>query len=189
MSTAAASPPHRSGSAIVLSLGFWGCVFGATVLFGSVALAPRVVEWHDLQRRFATRQGELLTLQGENDRLNHVVTGLRSDAAFARSIARHELRGAPSAPRTVTLSDDLRFDPRQPAADPIDVAYTEPWYLPILAELVQSPTRRIRWSMLAAGLLAFGFVFLHEHAGSRAVGRLLGAPFRWCAVRYASRPR
>jgi hypothetical protein len=34
--------------------------------------------------------------------------------------------------------------------------------------------------------LMFGFVFLHEHAGSRAVGRVLRVPVAWLGKRYAA---
>lgn len=174
----AASRPVSPASGLVLSCGFWACVAAAGVLFGSVALAPRAVERSRLERSFADRQSELLTLQANVANLERVAAALRQQPAAGGTATTN-----PGSALAVDAS--LRFDPRAPSIEPIDVTYEEPWYLPILTGLCDSPERRLRWSLLAAGLLTFGFVFLHEHAGSRSVGRTLLLPLRSLARRYS----
>ncbi len=181
------SAPVRPFSGLVLSLGFWGCLFAAAVLFGCVSLAPRLVERAGLERNFADRQGELLTLQGEVARLDRVATGLRDDVSFAAMVARHELQQPAGTVWRLPVQGGLHYDPRVLPPEPVDVTYHEPWYLPILVSLAERPERRLRWSLLASALLMFGFVFLHDHAGSRAVGAALVAPVRRLARRYIRR--
>lgn len=184
LSVTATTPAVRPAGAIVLSAGFWGCLVAASVLFGTVALAARVVEHARLERETAERQSELLTLNRDVMHLERVVRGLQSDASFAQTVARHALGRRPAGAIALPVGGKLRYDPREAAPDPIDVTWQAPWYLPILASVATSPQRQQRWSLIAAGLLAFGFVFLHENAGSRAAGRALAAPLVWLGRRY-----
>ncbi|MFV0444329.1 MAG: hypothetical protein ACK5Q5_12235 [Planctomycetaceae bacterium] len=172
---------------LVLSLGFWGCLIAAGALFGAVSLAAKVVCREDLVRDHAHRQGELLTLQREVQHLQQVANELRSDSRLAASVARQAWPFEPNHLVSIPLTGELQHDPRQLPPDPIDVVYEEPIYLPLLQSLADSPRRRWRWSFLAAGLLVFGFVFLHENAGSRALGRALIAPGVWLGRRYSAR--
>ena len=174
----------RSRGAFVLSIGFWACVAAAAVLFGSVALAARIVENSQLQRDTARRQSALLTLSGDVEHLQRVVTALQSDAELVGTISRHELPDHLDETSAIRLHGRLRHDPRTVPPEPVDVAWEAAWYLPILESLATSPQRRLRWSLTAAALLVFGFVFLHENAGSRLVGRTIAAPLRWLGNRY-----
>jgi hypothetical protein len=177
-------PAVRPVGGLVLTIGFWGCLVAAGGLFAAVSLAPRVVVREQLEREAAARQSELLTLAQEIGRLELVARGLGEDSPLAAAVARSELQRSPAGVRTLPVPERLRHDPRDAAPEPIDVTYEEPLYLPVLQSLAQSPERRLRWSLAAAGLLLFGFVFLHEHAGSRAVGRMLIAPIGWLGRRY-----
>lgn len=183
-STSADRPPIRAGGGLVLTIGFWSCLLAAGGMFSAVSLAPRVVVREQLERESAARQSELLTLAQEIGRLELVARGLAEDSPLAASVARNELQRSPAGVRAIPVPERLRHDPRDAAPEPVDVTYEEPLYLPVLQSLAQSPVRRLRWSLAAAGLLLFGFVFLHEHAGSRAVGRMLSAPFCWLGRRY-----
>jgi hypothetical protein len=148
-----------------------------------------LVERAALQQSFASRQSELLTLQGEVSQLRRVRAGLEQDEAFLRAVARHELH-APSRAIAIPVEAPLRHDPRTRPPEPVDVHYEEPSYLPILTALVESPGRRLRWSLMAAALLLFGFACLHEEAGSRAIGGALraAAGAAWRRYRRTDRP-
>ena len=169
-----------------MSVGFWGCLVAAAGLFGAVSLSPRVVEREGLERDYAARQSELLTLQREVAQLERVAARLVENSTLTAAVARHELQRSPVGVRTLAVPERLRHDPRDAAPVPIDVTYDEPVYLPVLQSLAASPERRLRWSLLAAGLLTFGFAFLHAGAGSRAVGRMVASPVRWLGRRYRS---
>jgi hypothetical protein len=112
------------------------------------------------------------------------VEGLRQDAGFRSAIARHELRSTGESAVALTVAAPLRHDPRTAPPEPVDVFPSEEWYLPLLGAIAASPARQLKMSLTAAALLAFGFVFLHEQAGSRLAGRVLAAPWRALRRRY-----
>jgi hypothetical protein len=186
--TDAPAPPNTAPGAWLLSLGFWSCVFAASALWGAVSLAPRLVDRHDLERRFAERQGQLLTLHGDIEQMRMVRKELERQSEFTATVARHELRQTPPSVDVLPVSPELRHDAREARPAPVDILYDAPWYLPVLRRLAASDELRTRWSLWAAGLLLFGFVFLHENAGTRAVVRLALAPFRGLARRYRVTP-
>lgn len=177
----------RTASGIILSLGFWCCFAAAAVLFGAVSLSSRLMERHRLEQQFARRQGDLLTLQREVDHLEAVVRALEAEGRLTRSVALHELRQAPRGVAAIPVEERLRYDPREADVTPVDVDHADPWYLFILRALAESPERRWGWGLVSAGLLVFGFVLLHEQAGSRTVWFLVTQPLRYGLRRYQQR--
>lgn len=184
------SPPTgRSWEGVILSIGFWACAGCAAVLFGAVSLAPRVVERARLERDYFARQSELVDLQGEVQHLERLVQQLERAGAGALQ------EGADRRPRegvdrgvSLPLSDELKHDPRHAPVESAGVPYSDPWYVSILAGVAASRERQRDWSLLAGGLLLFGFVFLHEQAGSRCLARSVVTPCGWLVRRYWKPP-
>jgi hypothetical protein len=168
----------------VLSIGFWSCLAASAVLFATVTLAPRWVARHDLKLEYNARQVRLLAVDAELQQLARVAEGLEHDPKFAAAVARHELRD-PAEGELLPIDAALHYDLRARPVETVDFANNDAWYLPILRRLASSPELQRLWYGLAAGLLVFGFVFLHEHAGSRALTHAMTAPFRVFVSRYA----
>jgi hypothetical protein len=178
---------HLSLSGLVLSLGFWAALFAAAAIVGVVSLGPRWVRKIELERTYLERQVELVDLQQEVRRLESLADRLASDRVAARRIDPHravEMSRPGRAATAIELSPELRHDPRAATTHGPAVEWSDPWYLPLLQRLNDSPRAQAGACLVAAGLLLFGFVFLHENAGAATAGRALVMPFASLGGRY-----
>lgn len=179
MSTASIVPPrplHPFWSGL-FSLLFWVCLLTATVLYAGVALSPKIVAWRAWDREYRANQLELVALESKTTQLEQVVTALQNDPHFAAELIRLEFDAQSPGEEVIPVSGRLAFQPQ--ATVPEEVAAlrvrTQPWETWIDA-LATQPVLRRTCLAAAAGLVLFGFTFLHDRRSTR--GRSL-----WQAVR------
>ncbi len=152
------APPERS---ILVPLAFWMCLLSSAALFASVALAPRLVEWHELHLATLQRQQQLVQLERHIQHLEKVVHALEFDPHFQSEVIRREI-GGPTEGESIPLEKSLTVDVAMPAVEGPNVPLVVPWYIPIFQTL-SVPTdwrRRLLW--VSAGLCLFAFVALRE---------------------------
>ncbi|MEZ6058457.1 MAG: hypothetical protein R3C01_17285 [Planctomycetaceae bacterium] len=170
----------------LLSIAFWGTLVVASGLFAIVVLAPRVVAHASLEREFYTAHRELVTIQQEVRHLERVERALKEDPRFLAEVARQELDAGRSHDLLLSVGSELQFDARLPQLDDDLPEYVEPWYVHPLTALNADAALRQQLCLIAAGLLIFGFVLLHDGPGPRRVVELLAEPIRQLLVRYHS---
>lgn len=141
------SEPQRS---ILIPLAFWMCLLSSAVLFASIALAPRIVEWHALRLATVDRQQQLVRVERQIQQLEKVTHALEYDPQF-----REELAAGGFSSRELLTTD----------VETPNVPLTVPWYIPVLRALSASGEWRRRVLWLAAGLCVFAFVALRDSAG------------------------
>lgn len=153
-----APTPERS---ILISLAFWMCLLSSAALFAAVALAPRLVEWHELHLATLERQQQLVELERHIQQLEKVVHALEFDPHFQAEVIRREI-GGPFEGELFPLDKSLTVDASLPNVAGPNVPLVVPWYIPIFQTL-SIPTdwrRRVLW--VSAGLCLFAFVALRE---------------------------
>jgi hypothetical protein len=177
---------HRESplAGAALSIGFWLCLLIAGGLFAAASLAPRVIHRANLRSEFAARQSELLTLQSEVSRLAEVERALKGNGTLSVRMATRDLASNDRG-WSVRVSEPLRFDVRTVPTPVETPRQKEPWHLSLARRLNRSPEMRRWWLLCADGLVAFGFIFLHESAGSRAMRGVALWPVRKLAARYS----
>ena len=157
-----ASLPERS---ILISLAFWLCLLSSGALFAAVALAPRLVEWHELHLAILERQQQLVELEQHTQHLEKVVQALESDPHFQAEVTRREI-GGPAEGEVIPVEKSLTVDVTLPTVESPNVPLVVPWYIPILRTL-SAPSdwrRRVLW--VSAGLCLLAFVALREREPS-----------------------
>lgn len=150
--------PERS---ILIPLAFWMCLLSSAVLFAAVALAPRLVEWHELHLATLERQQQLVELEHHIQHLERVAHAMEFDPHFQSEVIQREI-GGPSEGESIPLDKSLTVDVTLPVVASPNVPLVVPWYLPILQTL-SVPTdwrRRVLW--VSAGLCLLAFVALRE---------------------------
>ncbi len=158
-----AAPTKNSATerSILVPLAFWMCLLSSAALFASVALAPRLVEWHELHLATLARQQQLVELEQHIQHLEKVVHALEYDPHFQSEVTRREI-GGPVEGELIPIEKSLTVDVSLPAVEGPNVPLVVPWYIPILRTLsVPSDwRRRVLWA--SAGLCLLAFVALRE---------------------------
>ena len=154
-STQLSPPSERS---ILVSVAFWLCLLSSAALFASVSLAPRLVEWHELQLSTIDRQQQLeLHVQ----HLEKVVHALEHDPHFREEVARREI-GDDAGDHSIPLDKSLTVDMTAPRTSGPNVPLVVPWYIPILKTLAVPSDWRRRVLWISAGLCLIAFVGLRD---------------------------
>lgn len=161
-STPPSPPVERS---ILVSVAFWLCLLSSAVLFASVSLAPRLVEWHELQLSTIDRQQQLIELELHIQHLDKVVYALEHDPHFREEIARREIGGG-AGDGSIPLDKSLTVDMTAPRTSGPNVPLVVPWYIPILKTLSVPSDWRRRVLWISAGLCLIAFVVLREREQS-----------------------
>ncbi len=155
------SPPSPDRSLLV-PLAFWACLLAAALLFASVALAPKIVAWQELDLETIEQQQQLLMLEQQLQHLEKVVYSLEHDKRFQAEVARREIGGYETGTEIIPVAPALRVDVRLPRIESPNVPLVVPWYVPILRTLA-TPTdwrRRVLWT--AAGFCLVAFTLLRD---------------------------
>ena len=146
------------------------CLLSSAALFASVALAPRLVEWHELDLSTLDRQQQLVELELHIQHLEKVVHALEFDPHFQAEVIRREI-GGPEVGETIPLKKLLTVDLALPQIKAPNVPLVVPWYIPILKTLSVPSNWRRRVLWLSAGFCLLAFVALREREPAPPLGR------------------
>jgi len=142
---------------------FWPVLLVAAALHAGVVLSPAIVESMELDRAYGARTEALARLEEQAAQLQRMEQALVSDGGFRSRIALSETGVPfPEGQVRISLSDDLRFDPREtPAAAAFaPPERVHPWYEPLARDLGERGTLRNRCIGGAMILCLMAFVFL-----------------------------
>jgi len=181
------SPPSETQSSAVwaVSLAFWIVLLSASLMYGSVALAPRLFAWMEIRHDFINNAHQLQALETEVDYLERVQEALQSDPAFVRRLASAAIAEDLGDGEVVPVSGTLIFgsgDQLQQRLPAIEE--------PIGADLVHrfASDRRLRSALLTSAtlLVVFAFTVLNGTGGwfVRVVIQLSQAAVRLPLARY-----
>ena len=161
----AAQPTPPVEPSILVSIAFWMCLLSSAALFASVSLAPRLVEWHELQLSTIDRQQQLVELEMHVQHLDQVVYALEHDPHFRAEVTRREI-GSGVDDGSIPLDKSLTVDMTAPRTSGPNVPLVVPWYIPILKTLSVPSDWRRRVLWISAGLCLIAFVGLREREQS-----------------------
>ena len=147
---------------------FWVCLIVAAALYAPCVLAGRIVAWSELQQTYQHNQAMLIAEQQRVQHLQRVADALETDPAFAKRIARAELRAAQPGTTVIGLPPELNRDPRIPLAETAIAPPVEPWHLPFFRRIAADVKLRRNLLLAAAGVFLFGFLVFRERAPSAA---------------------
>lgn len=160
------SPPAETSSSVVwaVSLAFWITLLVAALMYGTVALAPRLYAWMQVRHEFMTNAHQLQALESEVDYLERVDHALETDPAFVRRMASTAIGADADQTEVIPVSGSLVFgssDQLQSRLPDVE----QPW----AADLVQrlAADRQLRTLLLttACVMVVFAFTVLNGTGG------------------------
>jgi len=150
-----------------VSLLFWSMLLIAALMYGLVALAPRLFAWIENRHDFITNAHQLQALETEIDYLERVRDALESDPDFVRRLANASIDEDISETEIIPVSGTLIFGSEDQLQDRMPVVEA-----PVGTWLVQrfASDRQLRHGvMMSASLLVvFAFTVLNG-TGERLV--------------------
>ena len=160
------SPPSETHSSAVwaVSLAFWITLLIAALMYGCVALAPRLFSWIEIRHDYLTNAHQLQALESEVDYLERVRDALESDPEFVRRMAAASIAEDVGEAEVIPVSGTLIFgseDQLQKRMPEIEE--------PVGALLVQkfATDRQLRHGLLlsASLMVVFAFTVLNGTGG------------------------
>ena len=181
------SPPSETQSSAVwaVSLVFWMTLLIASLMYGSVALAPRLFAWMEIRHDFIRNAHQLQALETEVDYLERVHEALKSDPAFVRRLTSAAIAEDLGDGEVIPVSGTLIFG----SGDQVQQRLPE-IEEPTGADLVHrfASDRRLRSVLLtlATLLVVFAFTVLNGTGGwfVRVVMQLSRAAIHLPLARY-----
>lgn len=145
----------------IISLLFWGQLLLAAVVYGAVALAPKVVTLIALRNDHLVTQAQLVWLEQQVQELQQVTEVLENDPRILQELARIDLDVTRPGETRIPLDSDLMLQSRITEQRPMMPDVTRRWYEPLVSAFaINQQLRRV--SLLSAiVLILISFTFFH----------------------------
>lgn len=168
-----------------VSLAFWMTLLIAALMYGSVALAPRLYAWIDIRHGFIQNAHQLKTLETEVDYLERVRDALESDPEFVRRMADASIAEDAGDEELIPVSGELLFGSEDQLKERMSEIDATPGTTLALRLAVDRTLRGVL--LVCAGLLViFAFTVLNGTGGRfvALVRQLVVAAIRLPFARY-----
>ena len=147
-----------------VSFAFWITLLVAAVIYGAVALAPRLYAWIQVRHEFITNAHQLQALESEVDYLERVRHALETDPDFVRRMAESSIARDVTNAEVIPVSGALVFG----SSDQLQERLPEPEQ-PAATRLIHrfAADRQLRTGLLASSglLIVFAFTVLNGTGG------------------------
>ena len=161
------SPHETSLLQWIVSFLFWGQLLVAGALCGSVAMAPKLATFVELNDEYVTAQTELVQLEQQVLELRKITESLEQHPELLEELARIDLDATRPGEEQIPLDDDLTLQSRisqQPVSVPES---TRGWYSSLLAAFANDHQLRTTSLLVAAGLVLVAFTFFQPSQAVR----------------------
>jgi cell division protein FtsB len=145
----------------VVAMIFWLLLLIVTVLYGAVALAPKLLIFSDLNDDAAQLQARLVHLERQVNELRKVVDLLENDPQVIRELARIDLDAAQPDEERIAIGPELILQSRLTTPSPLTAEVTRAWYSPFLKSFATNHKLRVTSLSVAAVLVLVSFTFFH----------------------------
>ena len=146
---------------------FWGQLMAAGILYGSVAMAPKLSTYVDLDDEYVTAQAELVQLERQVFELRKITESLEQDPGLLEELARIDLDATRPGEELIPLQDHLTLQSRVRTRYAATSQSTEQWYSPFLVAFATDHQLRTMCLFVAAGLVLVAFTFFQPSQAVR----------------------
>ena len=146
---------------------FWGQLMVAGVLYGSVAMAPKLSTYIELDDEYVTGQTELVQLERQVFELRKITASLEQDPGLLEELARIDLDATRPGEELIPLQDHLTLQSRITKHYPATSKSSEQWYSPFLIAFATDHQLRTMSLFVAAGLVLVAFTFFQPSQAVR----------------------
>lgn len=146
---------------------FWGQLLVAGGLYASVAMAPKLLTYVELDNEYVTGQTELVRLERQVFELRKITEALETDRSLLEELARIDLDASRPGEKLIPLQDNLTLQSRITRPFTPAVQSTEQWYSPFLSAFAVNYQLRTTSLLVAAVLVLVAFTFFQPSQADR----------------------
>jgi len=139
----------------------------AGILYGSVAMAPKLSACVELNNEYVTAQSELVRLERQVFELRKITESLEQDPGLLEELARIDLDATRPGEELIPLQDNLTLQSRVARPYTATLQSTEQWYQPFLTAFATDHQLRTMSLVMAAGLVLVAFTFFQPSQAVR----------------------
>ena len=151
----------------LVSFLFWGQLLFAGFLYGSVAMAPKLSTYVELDDEYVTGQTELVQLERQVFELRRITDSLEQDPGLLEELARIDLDATRPGEEQIPLHDNLTLQSRITRQNTPSAHSTGQWYSPFLTAFATDHQLRMMSLLVAAGLILVAFTFFQPSQAER----------------------
>jgi cell division protein FtsB len=146
---------------------FWGQLMVAGILYGSVAMAPKLSTYVELDDEYVAGQTELVQLERQVFELRKITESLEQDPGLLEELARIDLDATRPGEELIPLQDNLTLQSRITRQYTATSHSTGQWYSPFLIAFATDHQLRMMSLFFAAGLVLVAFTFFQPSQAER----------------------
>jgi cell division protein FtsB len=161
------SPHETSLLQWVVSFLFWGQLLLAGSLYGSVAMAPKLATYVELNDEYVAAQTQLVRLEQQVLELRKITESLERDPSLLEELARIDLDATRPGEELIPLQDDLTLQSRITTQRVTVSESSSEWYSPVLMAMATDRQLRTTSLLVAAVLVLVAFTFFQPSQAVR----------------------
>jgi cell division protein FtsB len=146
---------------------FWGQLLVAGILYGGVAMAPKLSTYVELEDEYVTGQTELVRLERQVFELRKIKESLEQDPGLLEELARINLDATRPGEKLIPLQDNLTLQSRITRQYSATSHSSGQWYSPLLTAFATDQQLRTTSLFFAAGLVLVAFTFFQPSQAER----------------------
>lgn len=136
-------------------------------LYGSVAMAPKLTTYVELDDEYVTAQTELVQLERQVFELRKITDSLEQDPGLLEELARINLDATRPGEEQIPLQDNLTLQSRITRQYVATSQSSSQWYSPFLTAFATDHQLRMMSLLFAAGLVLVAFTFFQPSQAKR----------------------
>lgn len=145
----------------VVSLLFWTQLLIAAVLYGAVALAPKVNTLLDLSADSQSLNSQLVDLEKQVTDMKKVTEALEHDPRVLEELARLNLDVTRPGEESIPVGSELMLQNEMTRARTLPHEFERPWYVSVVHAFATNHALRNSLLFAAAVLVLISFTFFH----------------------------
>ncbi len=170
----------------VVSLLFWIQLLIAAVLYGTVALAPKVHAMLGLSADSMSLQSQLLDLERQVTDMKKVTEALENDPRVLEELARLDLDASRPGEESIPVTSDLMLQNQMTRARTYEPEVVQPWYAVLVESFATNHRLRNTLLFVASVLVLVSFTFFNASQAAQFSSGLktVREGSTWLSTRY-----
>lgn len=179
-----ADTTRSEASTVAVSVCFWCVLLTSTVIYGLVALAPKLAVWQEVRSEYLQNTRQMVTLEEDVEYLKRVDEALSTDPEFLKRLV--GLNRNDQESELIPVSGSLLFGQADDPQLPETTSTQKSFLVTATHRIARNGPLRNSMLLLSAALTMFAFAFLNDAGAGfvQTIGQLMRRVMLFPVARY-----